>query len=94
MTPIKIPWRQFIIAVITIEKVVDAVAWSGLHPNYLYIGTKNKPPPKPKPLKMPAIKLLYIIFRILSKTGFLTYFSSSERDWGCAIHSLSFCRLL
>jgi hypothetical protein len=42
-----------------IPKEQVAVAYKGLQPKFLYIGTKNMPPPKPNPLKIPA-KILFI----------------------------------
>jgi len=81
-------------AVITIEKVVDAVAWRGLHPSSRYIGTKKSPPPRPNPLKTPASKLFYIMSLMLSKTGFLTYLSYSASDCVGAIHCFSVSKFL
>lgn len=54
ITPKRTPCTQLINDVIKIEKDVDAVACKGLHPKQRYIGTRNNPPPKPKPLKIPA----------------------------------------
>ncbi len=60
ITPKSIPCIQFKQAVANIEKAQLAVAWIELHPKLLYIGTKNSPPPKPNPLKIPADKLFLI----------------------------------
>jgi hypothetical protein len=68
--PMKIPCRTLIKAVIKMEKVQVAVACKGLHPNLRYIGTRNKPPPKPKPLKIPAMMLFFIIISLLVSTIF------------------------
>ncbi len=43
--------------VMTIVKAVEAVASRGWHPTPLYIGTRNRPPPNPNPLNIPAMKL-------------------------------------
>jgi hypothetical protein len=59
MIPKSIPCMQFKQAVTKIEKAQLAVACNELHPKLLYIGTKNNPPPKPRPPKSPANKLLF-----------------------------------
>lgn len=46
-----------------LEKIVNehvAVAWIELHPKDLYAGIKKNPPPLPKPLNIPANKLLLV----------------------------------
>jgi hypothetical protein len=50
--------------VMQIPKEQVAVAYKGLHPKFLYIGTRNIPPPNPKPLKIPAQMLLINIYLI------------------------------
>jgi len=44
--------------VMKIPKAHVAVAYNGLHPKFRYIGTKNIPPPRPNPLKIPAAMLI------------------------------------
>jgi hypothetical protein len=51
--------------VMHIPKEHVAVAYNGLHPKLRYIGTKNIPPPKPKPLKIPA-RILFINIYFIS----------------------------
>lgn len=60
MIPMKMPCRQLMIAVMKMENEQVAVAWSGLHPNIRNIGTRKRPPPSPKPEKMPANMLYFI----------------------------------
>jgi hypothetical protein len=63
---------QFKKAVTKIEKAQLAVACKELHPKLLYIGTKNNPPPKPRPPKSPANKLL---LATIYKCYYTTFFS-------------------
>jgi len=75
--PIKIAWRQLIVAVVKIVKVQVAVACKGFNFKCLNIGTKKIPPPKPKPLNIPAQKLFYNIYILLSSITFAFYISKS-----------------
>lgn len=63
--PMKITCRTFINELMHTIKAVVEVAWTGDSFSFLSIGTKKIPPPKPKPVKIPAQKLLtkiYLIF--------------------------------
>jgi len=70
ITPKSIPCIQFKHAVTNIEKAQLAVACKELHPKLLYIGTKNRPPPRPNPLKIPAITLFLATISIFCYTTF------------------------
>jgi hypothetical protein len=63
-TPKNIACKTLINEVMQTINAAVEVAWIGERLSFLKVGIRNTPPPRPKPLKMPAQKLLKKIYFI------------------------------
>ena len=83
MTPSTTPWTQLMKEVRKIAKEPEAEACRGLHPKVRNIGMRKAPPPRPNPLKTPALKLFLTSVTAFTSIGFSCSVRSSSVAGAC-----------